>query len=210
MNGPRAGVLAAVVAAHAVALAGLLAYAPARKALIEAAPIFVRLITTPERPSVPEPPVPPPKPPVVPVRPSSPPIVAARTEQPADREVLVAPPPAITMGAAPAPVAPTAPPAPRTPLFLDELALACPDRAPPEYPRAARRAREEGRVVLRVELDESGRVANAGVATSSGSATLDDAALAAVRTWRCTPPRRGGVAVRAIALQPFNFVLGPD
>jgi protein TonB len=210
MNGPRAGVLVAVVAAHVVVLAGLLAYAPARKALFETAPLFVRLIAAPERPSVPEPPVPPPRPRVVPVRPSSPPIVAARTEQPADREVLVAPPPAITMEAAPAPVAPTAPPAPRTPLFLDELALACPDRAPPKYPRAARRARAEGRVVLRVELDESGRVANAGVATSSGSATLDDAALAAVRTWRCTPPRRGGVAVRATALQPFNFVLGPD
>ena len=136
--------------------------------------------------------------------------MAARTEQPADREVIPAPQPVIAAEAVTAPVVPTAPPAPPAPLLLDELALACPDRTPPAYPRAARRAREEGRVVLRVELDESGRVVNAAVATSSSSAALDEAALAAVRTWRCAPPRRGGVAVRAIALQPFHFILGPE
>ncbi|MDZ4251209.1 MAG: energy transducer TonB, partial [Sulfuritalea sp.] len=29
----------------------------------------------------------------------------------------------------------------------------------------------------------------------------------AVRSWRCNPPQRDGQAVRAVALQPFKFVL---
>jgi protein TonB len=61
--------------------------------------------------------------------------------------------------------------------------------------------------VLRVELSEEGRVARAQVEKSSGHVRLDDAALAAVKTWKCYPPQREGRPVRAIALQPFNFVL---
>jgi protein TonB len=60
---------------------------------------------------------------------------------------------------------------------------------------------------LRVELDELGKVSAAWVATSSGFARLDEAALAAVRAWRCTPAQRDGQPVRAVALQPFNFIL---
>ena len=62
-------------------------------------------------------------------------------------------------------------------------------------------------MVLRVELDEQGRVGAARVATASGFARLDEAALAAVKTWRCNPARRDGQPVRAVALQPFKFVL---
>ena len=36
---------------------------------------------------------------------------------------------------------------------------------------------------------------------------LHEAALAAVKTWRCTPARRDGQPVRAVAMQPFMFVL---
>ena len=42
---------------------------------------------------------------------------------------------------------------------------------------------------------------------SSGAQRLDEAALAAVRVWRCNPARRDGKPVRAIALQPFDFIL---
>jgi protein TonB len=62
-------------------------------------------------------------------------------------------------------------------------------------------------VVLRVELDEQGNVSSARVATASGFARLDEAALAAVKTWRCIPARRDGQPARAVALQPFKFVL---
>ena len=71
----------------------------------------------------------------------------------------------------------------------------------------SKRMNEQGKVVLRVELGEDGRVANAEVKTSSGYRRLDDAALNTVKTWRCKPAMRNGVAMRAVALQPFNFIL---
>ncbi|HRK77875.1 MAG TPA: energy transducer TonB, partial [Thiobacillus sp.] len=71
----------------------------------------------------------------------------------------------------------------------------------------SRRLGETGKVVLRVELDETGRVSTAQVASSSGSTRLDAAALAAVRSWRCNPAQRDGQAVRSVATQPFNFTL---
>jgi protein TonB len=88
-----------------------------------------------------------------------------------------------------------------------ELAISCPERTPPSYPSLSRRLGEEGKAVLRVELDETGQVDRATIKTSSGYARLDEAALAAVRHWHCNAAKRDGVAVRAVAIQPFNFVL---
>jgi protein TonB len=88
-----------------------------------------------------------------------------------------------------------------------ELAVTCPKRSPPVYPFSARTRGEEGQVVLRVELDEEGRLQTARVETSSGSPRLDTAALAAVKTWRCTPASRDGAPARAVALQSFVFKL---
>ena len=127
----------------------------------------------------------------------------------------VAPPPppqpVVTEVAKPAPVAVAAAPAApvsQSPVALGaELSVACPDREPPVYPAQSRRRGEAGQVVLKVELDEQGRVAEARVQTSSGVPRLDEAALTAVRTWHCTPAMRAGRAVRAVALQPFNFVI---
>lgn len=91
-----------------------------------------------------------------------------------------------------------------------ELSVACPELNAPAYPALSRRLGEEGKLVLRVELDESGRVNIAQVVNSSGFKRLDEAAMVAVKTWRCNPPQRNGQPVRAIALQPFNFVLQGD
>jgi len=108
-----------------------------------------------------------------------------------------------------APVLQPAPkPVPAGPVRLStELALACPDRRAPTYPSVSRRMGETGLVLVRVELNEAGLVAKAQVEKSSGHARLDDAALAAVKNWKCRPPAQEGRPVRAIALQPFNFVL---
>ncbi len=99
-------------------------------------------------------------------------------------------------------------PLPAGPLALGaELSVACPERAPPHYPAASRRRGEAGIVSLRVELDEQGHVAAARVEASSGFDHLDQAALTAVKAWRCNPPLRNGQPVRAVAKQPFHFVL---
>lgn len=116
----------------------------------------------------------------------------------------------------PAPAAEPLPaPPPRPAALVDdgpvaltgELSLACPARTPPRFPPLSRRLGEEGKVVLRVELDPDGRVDSARVTVSSGYKRLDEAALAAVREWRCNPPMRDGQAVRAVAVQPFQFSL---
>jgi protein TonB len=91
--------------------------------------------------------------------------------------------------------------------LTSELSVSCPKLSPPTYPAISRRMGEEGKLVLRVELDESGRIDEAKILNSSGYERLDTAALTAVKSWHCNPSLRNGQPVRAVALQPFNFVL---
>lgn len=88
-----------------------------------------------------------------------------------------------------------------------ELSVSCPKLTAPDYPAISRRMGEEGKLVLRVELDENGHIDDAKVINSSGYERLDAAALTAVKNWQCNPSLRNGQPVRAVALQPFNFVL---
>jgi protein TonB len=194
-----------VVALHAAALWGLwqqrLIPAPH-----EALTLFVDFITPPVVRKSEEPKqLPSPKPKPV-ERPRQVIATTSAVTSPADY-VIPAPPPQ----PAPSPTieAPAMPkPLPQGPVTLTtELAVACPNRTPPAYPALSRRFDEEGTVVLQVELDETGGVASARVHKSSGFARLDEAALAAVKTWRCTPAHRNGSPVKATALQPFRFVL---
>lgn len=104
-------------------------------------------------------------------------------------------------------VAPAAPSVTAPETLGNELAVQCPERTPPRYPPLAKRQREQGEVRLRVGLDESGRIDHVTVVSSSGSARLDEAARAAIESWRCRPAERGGQPVRAVALQSFAFVL---
>ncbi len=131
----------------------------------------------------------------------------------------VAPPPPPEPALEPSPEPPPepvveAPPAPQMPAgpvtLSSELSVACPHLNAPAYPPLSRRLGEEGKLVLRVELDEQGHVNVAQVVDSSGFKRLDEAAMTAVKTWRCNPPLRNGLPVRAVALQPFNFVLQGD
>jgi len=98
-----------------------------------------------------------------------------------------------------------------TPMLMSgDLSVSCPERPPPAYPKLSVRLGEQGKTILLVELDELGRVTNVAIKKKSGFARLDEAAITAVKTWRCNPAKRNGVTVRAVALQPFNFILkGP-
>ena len=188
-----------VLALHTAALYGLWSHhlvpSPA-----EATTLFVNFIAPPALEKVIEPKRPPPKPRTI--------------EKPQPRQIVAqAPIVAATDYIAPAPVSAPAIEAPPMPLptgpvaLATELSVGCPERSAPTYPTMSRRLGETGVVVLRVELAENGRVANATVKDSSGFSRLDDAALGAVRTWRCNPAMRNGQPVRAVALQPFNFIL---
>ncbi len=81
------------------------------------------------------------------------------------------------------------------------------DNPAPVYPSAARRLREEGRVLLLVDVASDGVPRQVNLAASSGSARLDEAALTAVRQWRFVPARKGTTAVPAQVLVPIVFGL---
>jgi protein TonB len=90
---------------------------------------------------------------------------------------------------------------------VDELPRALPNNPAPIYPREAVAARQEGRVLVRALVSLEGRVTKVAVETSSGAASLDSAALAAVATWRFHPARRASVFIDYEVLVPVRFRL---
>jgi len=94
----------------------------------------------------------------------------------------------------------------------DECAVVAPVASlnpPPEYPRAARRHGYEGRVTVRATVGVDGVPRDVTVASPSGHACLDKAAVDAVKRWRFEPARRGGAAVEGTVDVPFRFELSP-
>jgi periplasmic protein TonB len=81
------------------------------------------------------------------------------------------------------------------------------DNPAPDYPLAARQRGQEGRVVLSVEVLPSGDAGAVTVERSSGVASLDDAAVEAVRRWRFRPAQRNGTTIRATVQVPIRFAL---
>lgn len=190
---------------HAAVLVGLLVYTPARQTLAELAPIMVSLV----QPQPVEHPKELPKPkPVVrkPVqRPAAKPHPLLTTEapQPAPPAAIPAPPPP-SPPAPPEPVVAALPPAPVVPPQFNADYL---NNPAPRYPALSRRLGEEGRVLLRVRVDERGLPAQVELRSSSGHERLDAVALDTVRRWKFVPARRGDQAVSAWVLVPISFSL---
>ncbi|QDV69667.1 transport protein TonB [Rosistilla carotiformis] len=78
---------------------------------------------------------------------------------------------------------------------------------PPQYPSQAVRDRLQGTVLLRLFVDSTGRVEDVEVVESSGHATLDDAAMEAVKRWTGQPARRYGRPVASEEVLPIRFRL---
>ncbi len=77
----------------------------------------------------------------------------------------------------------------------------------PEYPRIARARGIEGRVLLRVIIDETGKVEEKIMVVDS-IPTLDQAAIDAVHQWRFSPGRdEDGNTVRVLLEVPVRFTL---
>jgi len=203
--------IGATLAIHAGAIFLLLQLEAVRSA-VRALPIMVSLVA-PEKKAEPDPPPKPPPPkPRVQRQPRAEPPPVLTTETPTPAPPFVAPPPApVPAPVAPpevpvaaGPVAPPAPPQPLTPPSFNADYLKNP---PPAYPAVSRRMREEGKVILRVQVTEQGLTRDVQVRTSSGFPLLDEAALEAVRQWRFVPARRGETPVSAWVLVPIVFSL---
>lgn len=78
---------------------------------------------------------------------------------------------------------------------------------PVEYPAALYSRGIEGKVVLRLHVDEAGHMVpeSTKVAESSGYPALDSAALGAADQFRFAPALRNGTPVAATFLQPIHF-----
>jgi len=77
----------------------------------------------------------------------------------------------------------------------------------PHYPDSARREGKEGRVLLRVLVDEEGRTKAIEINISSGHDLLDRAATEAIKKWRFVPARAGGKAIETWVKVPIEFQL---
>jgi protein TonB len=203
--------VACVLGLHAVAFWGLWANAWAPVTVMKESTVFVTLLAPADAPSNPVPSVQPRM-----TTPMASPMVNSETPSPLPippQNVAVVPAPTTSPSNSVSSIALEAahvalPMAPSAPMVLaTELSVACSERPAPTYPMQSRRLHESGVTVVRVELDETGRVVNAKVEATSGFTRLDEAALLAVRNWRCAPTQRSGQVVRATALQPFNFQL---
>jgi protein TonB len=71
----------------------------------------------------------------------------------------------------------------------------------------SKRLGEQGKTVLRVSIGVDGLPKRATVLTSSGYERLDEAARAAVMSWRFVPGKRNGVVEQMDFNVPINWVL---
>ena len=79
------------------------------------------------------------------------------------------------------------------------------ETSPPDYPNSAVRNREEGSVTLDTCVTADGHLVDISVATSSGSATLDNATLDWARTAKYLPAEINGEAF-AVCGYRFDYV----
>ncbi|MBY0269377.1 MAG: energy transducer TonB [Burkholderiales bacterium] len=195
--------IAVTVALHAAAVIALLSYAPARESLAELAPIMVSLLQ-PQKTEQPQE-LPKPKPVVKqPVRTESKPQPLLAISEPAPAPSAIVPPPP----APPQPVEPiAAKPQPAAVVIPPQFNADYLNNPAPQYPALSRRLGEEGRVILRVFVDERGLPARVEMRTSSGHDRLDGIALETVRQWKFVPARRGDQAISAWVLVPISFSL---
>jgi TonB family protein len=87
----------------------------------------------------------------------------------------------------------------------DELRKHLVSAPPPVYPQIAKRAGVQGIVLLQVRATKDGRIEVDKIL--SGSPTLADAAIAAVKQWRVRPFSNGGRPVDVISTVKFDFQL---
>lgn len=79
---------------------------------------------------------------------------------------------------------------------------------PPTYPPAALHRGDAGSVVVRVDVDATGRAYGVTLVQRSGSRDLDRAAMEAVRRWKFTPAVSNGQPVTGSVEVPFDFTPG--
>ncbi|MES2900275.1 MAG: energy transducer TonB [Pseudomonadota bacterium] len=203
------GPLAMVLLAHAILFYFI--YAGLLTRLVDVAmpqPVMVSFVA-PEPPKTPPPPKTEPMVKLAPpVLPSVPVPVVQVALQPNVISVTHAPPP--PEKAAPVLAAPVAPPAP-APVASGPKTITSGvtfiQEPQPVYPQMSKRMGEQGKVVLRILVNEKGAPDQVTVQTSSGFSRLDEAGRQAAMRALFKPHVEDGRAVPVYVLIPLNFQL---
>lgn len=219
----RAGdgvVLALIVALHG-GLIGVVWFTPTH-AVPDSQPVLMAALIPASPPPEISPPKPPEPPKPLPVKPKpvvkkAPPPVLTAAPAPAVETTVTAPEPVpvpvepappepqppVAAAVEPAPAAVAAPPPVIPPRFdADYL-----DNPAPPYPPLSRRLREQGTVLLRVYVENTGLPGAVELKQSSGHTRLDDVALNTVKRWRFVPARQNDTAVAGWVVVPITFNL---
>lgn len=77
----------------------------------------------------------------------------------------------------------------------------------PDYPGLAISRGWQGKVLLRVQINDAGKVESAAVEQGSGHELLDESALEAVRQWLFVPAMQANTPIASSALVPIIFAL---
>lgn len=222
-----AAVVAAVTAAHAVALWGIQHLGQRPPVTTPSRVVQAMLVPTTSEPAPAPQPAPAPAPtakprplkPVIQRTPTPPPVAVPAPEPttavPSEPEPVAATASSVTASVsstaatatAAEAAAPPGPPAPPPKIELPSASAAYLNNPPPPYPALSRRLGEEGRVVVRVRIEPDGTASAAEIRVSSGYPRLDEAALTAVRQWRYVPGKRNGVPEAMWFLVPIQFEL---
>ena len=215
----RRGLLALVIFFHVGIGWALTQVEPTKLVVGESAPMEVRMVPA-ERPSPPQIELPPP--------PEDTPPPEPQLESMIQPPMPNLPPPVFPVDAPPPKPKPPPPkpkpkPAPAVPL-ADAPQTAPPQQAAmpqnvavsqvtyinkpaPIYPMKSRRAGEQGRVMVRLLIDITGRPTQVSVEKSSGHPLLDESAMSAVRAALFKPFTEAGVPRAVWVVAPINFNL---
>ena len=148
----------------------------------------------------------------------TPPQTTALEPKPQEKPKPAKPEPVPQISKPETPVETPSPPAESAPVQQESVSPSLLDREPdyqaaylnnpiPAYPMVARRMGWQGKVVLNVEVLESGFPGQIKLHQSSGRDVLDNAAMQAVRGWRFVAARKNGQVVAKWFLVPIPFIL---
>jgi protein TonB len=126
---------------------------------------------------------------------------------------VVAPEVSITIPVETAPITVAKPPPPPPPVVVRPPPPGTPVQVTfrPDisnyYPEAARREGQEGRAIIKICVNQLGKIDSAEVATSSGFPELDEAAIKVAKAYRFKPATSEGKPVSSCPTLPVKFEL---
>ena len=89
---------------------------------------------------------------------------------------------------------------------VDEQPIAM-ERIKPDYPRVAKMRRSEGTVILRLTIDEKGKVSKVDVLRKASDDLLNDAAVGSAKEWKYRPAMKDGKKVKTNVTEAIPFKL---